>query len=157
MDTRRQAIVRTISVRLFFMTAGLFLVSPSTIRAQKPAEQFDADWKAGRYSQAEDIAKKEISSADHEGNEGGAGDWSFALAKMYHDRGRYAEAEPLYKRALAISEKALGPDHPNVAMNLNSLALLFDAQARRTEAEPLYKRALAIYEKALGPTTQTSR
>ena len=30
-------------------------------------------------------------------------------------QGRYAEAEPLYKRALAIQEKALGPDHPDVA------------------------------------------
>ena len=31
------------------------------------------------------------------------------------NQGRYADAEPLYKRALAIDEKALGPDHPDVA------------------------------------------
>jgi tetratricopeptide (TPR) repeat protein len=31
------------------------------------------------------------------------------LASMYTDSGRYDEAEPLYKRALAIEEKALGP------------------------------------------------
>ncbi len=30
-------------------------------------------------------------------------------------QGKYAEAEPFYKRALAISEKALGPEHPDVA------------------------------------------
>jgi tetratricopeptide (TPR) repeat protein len=29
-----------------------------------------------------------------------------------HGRGRYAEAEPLYERALAIAEKVLGPEHP---------------------------------------------
>ena len=29
-------------------------------------------------------------------------------------QGKYSEAEPLFKRALAIDEKALGPDHPNV-------------------------------------------
>ena len=38
------------------------------------------------------------------------------LARLYDDQGRYAEAEPLYKRALAIREKALGPDHPDVAL-----------------------------------------
>jgi tetratricopeptide (TPR) repeat protein len=31
------------------------------------------------------------------------------------DAGDYAAAEPLYRRALAIDEKALGPDHPTVA------------------------------------------
>ena len=66
-------------------------------------------------------------------------------------QGRYAEAEPLYKRALAIREKALGPDHPDVAKALNNLAVLYQKQGRYAEAEPLYKRALAIREKALGP------
>ena len=61
------------------------------------------------------------------------------------------EAEPLFKRALAINEKALGSEHPDVGRDLNELALLYQAQRRDAEAEPLYKRALAIYEKALGP------
>ena len=52
---------------------------------------------------------------------------------------------------LAIREKALGPDHPDVAQSLNNLAELYQAQGRYAEAEPLYKRALAIREKALGP------
>jgi len=55
------------------------------------------------------------------------------------------------KRALAIADKALGPDHPNVGTMLNNLAELYRAQGRLAEAEPLYKRALAITEKALGP------
>ena len=37
-------------------------------------------------------------------------------------QGRYAEAEPLYERALAVQEKALGPQHPAVANSLNDLA-----------------------------------
>ena len=41
---------------------------------------------------------------------------------LYRTQGRYADAEPLYKRALAIREKALGPDHPDVATSLNNLA-----------------------------------
>ena len=70
---------------------------------------------------------------------------------LYQAQGRYADAEPLFKRALAISEKALGPDHPDVAVSLNNLADLYDDQGRYADAEPLYKRSLAIWEKALGP------
>ncbi|MEM6496187.1 MAG: tetratricopeptide repeat protein, partial [Pseudomonadota bacterium] len=63
---------------------------------------------------------------------------------------RYAAAEPLHKRGLAIREKALGPDHPNVGIALNNLAGLYLVQGRYAAAEPLYKRSLAIREKALG-------
>ena len=73
------------------------------------------------------------------------------LAELYHDQGRYADAEPLFKRALTIREKALGPDHPDVATTLNNLAELYHDQGRYADAEPLYKRSLAILEKALGP------
>ncbi|MBW2368638.1 MAG: tetratricopeptide repeat protein, partial [Deltaproteobacteria bacterium] len=51
----------------------------------------------------------------------------------------------------SIYEKALGPDHPDVAMILNNLASLYVNQGRYTQAELLYKRALSIYEKTLGP------
>jgi tetratricopeptide (TPR) repeat protein len=67
------------------------------------------------------------------------------------ERARYAEAEPLCQRALAILEKAEGPDHPSTATSLNNLAVLYKRQGRYGEAEPLYQRALAIRENALGP------
>ncbi len=70
------------------------------------------------------------------------------LAELYRVQGRYAEAEPLYQRSLAIREKTPGPEHSDVAQSLNNLALLYDAQARYAEAEPLFQRALAIMEKA---------
>jgi tetratricopeptide (TPR) repeat protein len=62
-----------------------------------------------------------------------------------------ADAEPLNKRSLAIREKALGPDHPDVAISLNNLAALYFKQGRYVDSEPLFKRSLAIWEKALGP------
>jgi esterase/lipase superfamily enzyme/tetratricopeptide (TPR) repeat protein len=73
------------------------------------------------------------------------------LAALYQYQGRYADAEPLYKRSLAIREKALGPNHPDVGTLLNNLAELYRVQGRYADAEPLYKRGLAIREKALGP------
>lgn len=68
-----------------------------------------------------------------------------------NNRAAYTETEPLYKRDLSISEKALGPDHPSVGTSLNNLAGLYDSQGKYDLAEPLYKRSLAIREKALGP------
>ena len=59
---------------------------------------------------------------------------------------RYQEAEPLYERAIAIDEKALGPEHPTVATMLNNLALLYNAQGRDAEAETLRGRASAIVQ-----------
>jgi tetratricopeptide (TPR) repeat protein len=64
-------------------------------------------------------------------------------AELLKEAGRYADAEPLYKQALAIFAKARGPDHPSVALALTDLAELYNAQGRNAEAEPLYKRTPA--------------
>jgi hypothetical protein len=53
----------------------------------------------------------------------------------------------LGSRALAISEKALGPYHPNLAAALNDLSGLQRSEGPYGEAEPLMKRTLAINEK----------
>src|SRR4030095_6572230 len=74
-----------------------------------------------------------------------------SLANLYRAKGDYAKAEPLHQRALAIREKALGPEHPAVAGPLNNLADLYNAKGDYAKAEPLLQRALAIREKALGP------
>ena len=62
----------------------------------------------------------------------------------------YAVARPLYERALAIREKVLGPEHPDIAASLNNLASLLGAQGDLAGAQALYERALAVSEKALG-------
>ena len=63
----------------------------------------------------------------------------------------YSAARPLFERALAIREKALGPDYPDTAGSLNNLGYLLHAQGDLAGARPYYERALAIREKALGP------
>ena len=45
----------------------------------------------------------------------------------------HAEAEPLYKRALSIREKALGLDHASLGTPLNNLAELYREQGRYLE------------------------
>ncbi len=78
------------------------------------------------------------------------------LALALLSAGDYAEAEPLLQRALTISEKTLGPEHPETAAGLNNLAGLYIGQGRYAEAEPLLQRVLAIREKALGPENPTT-
>lgn len=45
----------------------------------------------------------------------------------------------------------LGKDHPDVAKQLNNLALLCQNQGRYAEVESYYERALYIYQQRLGP------
>jgi CHAT domain-containing protein/tetratricopeptide (TPR) repeat protein len=62
-----------------------------------------------------------------------------------------SEVEGLYRRAMAIQERSLGPEHPALANTLNNFAAMLDQQGKFTESEPLQRRALAIFEKSLGP------
>jgi class 3 adenylate cyclase/tetratricopeptide (TPR) repeat protein len=66
-------------------------------------------------------------------------------------RGEYAAAEQPSKRALAIFERAYGPEHPDVARSLSRLGNVYWTQGRYAEAQSVHARALAIGEQALGP------
>ncbi len=95
-------------------------------------------YQQGNYPEEE----KQLAAAVKEAEGFGAQDPRLAttlnyLGLVYDAQGKYAEAEPLYKRSLAIREKALGPEHADVAMSLNNLALLYKAQGRY----PLYPRS----------------
>lgn len=72
------------------------------------------------------------------------------LGLLFSTQSLHEEAEPLLRRAVAIWEKSLGDDHPNVAIALNNLALLLWDTNRLLEAEPLLRRALAIDERSFG-------
>ena len=66
-------------------------------------------------------------------------------------QGNLEEAVPLLKQALEISKKALGEEHPDVAMDMSNLAGVLLRQGHTEEAARMGKQALAINEKALGP------
>lgn len=54
----------------------------------------------------------------------------FLLSRMVQERGDYSEAENLCARALNVYERTLGPEHPDLGVVLNCLALSWQAQAR---------------------------
>lgn len=65
--------------------------------------------------------------------------------------GKYKEALSLAERALEIREKALGSEHPAVAVLLNRAGILNSSLGDTARAETFFQRALNIYEKQLGP------
>ena len=68
---------------------------------------------------------------------------------------RLAEARPLFERALAIDETAYGPDHPQVAIRLSTLALTLRDLGEPGNVRSLLERALTIDEASYGPDHPT--
>lgn len=69
-----------------------------------------------------------------------------AQSRSLYRAGKYDEAQPLSERALAIREKAVGPDNLDLADILDQLAIVFSLKAEYAKAEPLFQRALKIRE-----------
>ena len=69
-----------------------------------------------------------------------------AQSRSLYRAGKYDEAQPLSERALAIREKASGPNDLDLASILDQLAILFSVKADYAKAEPLFQRALKIRE-----------
>jgi tetratricopeptide (TPR) repeat protein len=65
--------------------------------------------------------------------------------------GEYGKAQPFLQDAVAIREKSIGAEDPQLMLSLNNLATLYFYQARFVDAERLFLRALQILEKVFGP------
>ncbi len=111
--------------------------------------------KAGKAATAEALLTEVVGEAE----ELGRADLRLAdplerLARFYMNKAqkRYAEAEALLRRALAIREEAQGAEHEDVADALIQVATCqVSAQKKPPDAVgPMLWRALAIYEKSKG-------
>jgi len=72
------------------------------------------------------------------------------LGQLKYKQKDLPQAEALFRRALSIRERVLGPEHFGLVQNINNLAALHYARGELEQAEPLFLRALAISEKHLG-------
>ena len=68
----------------------------------------------------------------------------------YLDQRDYARAELHLTRALAIKEKTLGPDHPELATAVQNLGMIAREKKDYAAAEGYYLRSLAMREKSVG-------
>ena len=102
----------------------------------------------GRYPEAEQHLTVALKQAEKFGEQDARLATSLNnLASLYQDQGNYPQVEPLYNRALAMREKVLRPDHPDVATTLENHAELLRKTNRDAEAANLEARAQAIRAK----------
>ena len=81
------------------------------------------------------------------------------LGLLLHEAGDYPRALEHHKKALTISLKTLGEEHPYTASSYNNLGRVYDAMGDYPRARKYYEKALAIRLKTLGeehPDTATS-
>ena len=141
--------------KLFWLVAPLCVVLVSTQASAQstPWETSTAAglqaYQQGRYSEAEEYFSAALKGAESFGPEDPRLATSLNnLAELYRTQSKYAQAEPLYERSLAIREKALGSEHPNVARSLENYAALLRKVNRDAEASKMEARAKAIREKS---------
>jgi tetratricopeptide (TPR) repeat protein len=72
-----------------------------------------------------------------------------ALATLALEQNK--DAEPLLKQTLSIREGNLGPNHLDVAKNLDRLAAVYTEQKRFSDAEKASEQSLFIWTKELKP------
>ena len=73
------------------------------------------------------------------------------LAALYDAQGSWDKALPLLERSLAIQEKILGPDHPDLYIPLRNIGAVHQIQHQFDQAQQYFKQALWIREGNLGP------
>ena len=118
-------------------------------------EGFSA-YQRGVFSTAEKQYLAALKAIEFEGEDQRLAITLNDLALLYATQRRFAEAEPLYRRALAVWEKIGGPERQGVATTLNNMGMLYRDQRKYVEAEPFLRRSLAIREKILPPHHRNS-
>ena len=73
-----------------------------------------------------------------------------SLGCVYSDLGDQAKQRDMLERALAIKERAYGPDHIEIAPALFNLGRLHEDLGEKAKAREFIARALAIAERTYG-------
>ena len=110
-------------------------------------------WQSGRFSNAEGrrLAQQAVDIKEKLGAaESSLAKSLFHLSVWYSTVGDHAGAKPLFVRTLAMRERALGPNDPDVAFTLNVFGSSRTAAGDYREARRLLERGLDIRESVLG-------
>jgi len=118
--------------------------------AQVPNNLADLYQAMGKYSDAQPLYEEALQIR----RKLGQGDSMVAqslnnLGLLYEKMGDYEKADPLFQEALQIDKKALGPDHPDTAVELGNLASLEFDLGRMDQATALAREQAVAQLKAL--------
>jgi serine/threonine-protein kinase len=101
--------------------------------------------KLGLYDPARSTLADAIAVYRKEGGPAeGLGTALLELGNVEYRLDQFEAAEPLLNEGLALKQTALGPDHPEVAGILNSLALVYEELGRIDEARATLRKVIAI-------------
>lgn len=74
------------------------------------------------------------------------------LAGLYKMTGKFAKAEPIYKRAMLIQERDFGPKDLKVALAIDNYGDILMRTEKYKEAEEYYRKSLSIRQSKLAST-----
>ncbi len=75
--------------------------------------------------------------------------WS-VIALIYHDEGRWREAEELELQVMETMKRVLGEEHPDTLISMGNLAATYRNQGRWKEAEELEMQVMKMRKRILG-------
>ena len=82
--------------------------------------------------------------------------WSMViLASIFYDEGRLADAEKLYRDALDIRRRVLGPDHPDTLSLMDGYATTLAVEHATTKQKNYCAKRSTLGSVCLAPTTAT--
>jgi tetratricopeptide (TPR) repeat protein len=126
-------------------------VAVGLLRASYPNES----WEVATWPTCERLLPQVLGVAGHAERLAVAGEqagWLLDRASSYlRGRGQYRQARPIARRALAVTEAALGHDDPELAWRYDTLGRVLEALGDLEGAKAQLEQALAIGEAALGP------
>ncbi|MCE9580651.1 MAG: serine/threonine-protein kinase [Deltaproteobacteria bacterium] len=128
---------------------------PPNLRAMLGVRRGTLLGTIGRYDEAVAALRAAVdvrlALGEHVGAGSGAGAALNSLGEVLRDTGRLPEARDCFQRALAIMERTLGPDHPDVSAVLNNLGAVLWSEGKIAQARPYLERSLALDEATFGP------
>lgn len=102
-------------------------------------------YRDGQYDEAETAFRRAIEVTQRTTPR----DWRIVisltnLGHVVRTRGRFVEAEALYRQALGSAEELWGEDHPDLLDPLKNLGVFYYEQRRYAQAEAIFTRLLRI-------------
>lgn len=143
-----------IFIALAILCLALFcgkIVSLSTMKPKSPTHAMENLHKLSQDELEEKKVKDELLSMQKFGRENiRVAPYMDKLAELYLSHRKVQEAEPLYRTSLAIKEKTLSANDPQIATALINLTVCMP-QNRWSQKQKMLERALAILKKAHKP------
>lgn len=112
--------------------------------------EFDFDFVEDSELESVDVNKKE--EARRDGHDHAAALQTYKhMAQSFAEQDKPEQAVSVYKKALNIQLKALGPDHTDTAETYHNMARAYAKQGKVEKAIALFQKAFGIYCRTLGP------